>query len=131
MDDTNEHLVRARLYPLKPKSYKWKYDVGDRVRITMRRQPFKKGYLRRWSEEIFVIDARLPTVPVTYRLKDLADEAIKGKFYELEIQKVVKSDEDYFYVEKILKTRRRGGRIEYLVKWVGYPGKFNSWTDTL
>jgi len=70
-------------------------------------------------------------VPVTYRLKDLADEAIKGKFYELEIQKVVKSDEDYFYVEKILKTRRRGGRIEYLVKWVGYPSKFNSWTDTL
>ena len=65
------------------------------------------------------------------RLKDLADEAIKGKFYELEIQKVVKSDEDYFDVEKILKTRRRGGRIEYLVKWVGYTSKFNSWTDTL
>ena len=78
-----------------------------------------------------MIDARLPTVPVTYRLKDLADEAIKGKFYELEIQKVIKSDEDYFDVEKILKTRRRGGRIEYLVKWVGYPSKFNSWTDTL
>jgi len=131
VDVTNEHLVRARLYPLKPKSYKWKYDVGDRVRITMRRQPFKKGYLGRWSEEIFKIDARLPTVPVTYRLKDLADEAIKGKFYELEIQKVVKSDEDYFDVEEILKTRRRGGRIEYLVKWVEYPSKFNSWTDTL
>jgi len=39
VDDTNEHLVRVRLYPLKPKSYKWKYDVGDRVRITMQRQP--------------------------------------------------------------------------------------------
>jgi len=58
-------------------------------------------------------------VPVTYRLKDLADDAIKGKFYESEIQKVVKSDEDYFDVEKILKTRRRGGRIKYLVKWLG------------
>ena len=58
-----------------------------------------KGYLGRWSEEIFMIDARLPTVPVTYRLKDLADEAIKGKFYELEIQKVIKSDEDYFDVD--------------------------------
>jgi len=45
VDDTNEHLVSARLYPLRPKSYKWKYDVGDRVRMTMRRQPFKKGYL--------------------------------------------------------------------------------------
>jgi len=36
VDDTNNHLVRARLYPLKPKSYKWKHDVGDRVRIAMR-----------------------------------------------------------------------------------------------
>jgi len=52
-------------------------------------------------------------------------------FYESEIQKVVKSDEDYFDVETILKTRKRGGRIEYLVKWVGYPAKFNSWTDIL
>jgi len=33
------------------------------------------------------------------RLKDLADDAINGKFYESEIQKVVKSDEDYFDVE--------------------------------
>jgi len=99
----------------------------------MRRQPFKKGYLGRWSEEIFEIDACLPTVPLTYKLKDLAGDVIKGKFYEPEIQKVVKSDEDYFDVEKILKTRKRGGRIEYLVglKWVGYPPKFNLWTDIL
>lgn len=130
VDNTNEDLVRARLYPLKPKSYKWKYNVGDRVRITMRRQPFRKGYLGRWSEEIFEVDARLPTVPVTYRLKDLAGDVIKGKFYEPEIQKVVKDDE-YFDVEKILKTRKRAGRIEYLVKWFGYPSIFNSWTDTL
>ena len=130
VDDANEDFVRARLYPSKPKSYKWKYDVGNRVRITMRRQPFKKGYLGQWSDEIFEIDARLPTVPVTYRLKDLAGDVIIGKFYEPEIQKVVKEDA-YFDVEKILKTRRRGGKIEYLVKWFGYPSKFNSWTDTL
>ena len=70
----------------------------------MRRQLFKKGYVGNWSEEIFEIDARLPTVPVTYRLKDLVGDTIKGKFYEPEIQKVDKSDEDYFDVEKILKN---------------------------
>jgi len=127
----NENEVRARLYPVKPKSYKWKYGVGDKVRITMQRQPFRKGYLGRWSKEIFEIDARLPTMPVTYRLKDLGGEAIKGKFYEPEIQKVIKLDDEHFDVEKILKTRKRAGRIEYLVKWLGYPSKFNSWTDTL
>ena len=25
----NEDIVRARLYPLKPKTYRWKYAVGD------------------------------------------------------------------------------------------------------
>ena len=85
VDDTNEDLIWARLYPLKPKSYKWKYDVGDKLCIAMRRQPFKKVYVGNWSEEIFEIDARLPTVPVTYRLKDMADDGIKKKFYKSEI----------------------------------------------
>ena len=93
VNDINKGLVRARLYTLKLKSYKWKYDAGDRVRITMRRHPFRKGYLGRWSEEIFEIDARLPTVPATYRLKDLAGDVITGKSYEPEILnlKVVKA----------------------------------------
>ena len=47
----------------------------------MQRQPFPKGYLGDWSEEIFEISTRLPTVPVTYELKDLFDESIKGLLY--------------------------------------------------
>ncbi|MCP4500445.1 MAG: transposase family protein, partial [Deltaproteobacteria bacterium] len=66
VDAGNENLVRARLYPVKPKSHRWKYRVCDRVRITTRRRPFAKGYLGRWSREIFEIDSRLPTVPVSY-----------------------------------------------------------------
>jgi len=125
----NEDIFRARLYPLKPKSHKWKYDVGDRVRISMQRQPFRKGYLGDWSEEIFEIKFRLPTVPVTYELKDLADETIKGKFYEMELQKVSKTDDEHFDIDRILKTRKRSGKIEYFVSWKGYPSKFNSWVD--
>jgi len=121
VNSNNEELVGARLYPPKPKSHKLKYDVGDRVRLTMRRQPFAKGYLGRWSRKMFEIDARLPTVPVTYKLKDLAGDCIKGKFYEPEVQKVIKGDDEQFDVEKILKTRRREGKVEYLVKWLGYP----------
>ena len=34
----NEHMVRKRLYPIKSKSYK----VGDRVRIAMQKQSFRK-----------------------------------------------------------------------------------------
>jgi len=102
----NEDAGRARLYPLKPKTYRSKYTVGDRVRIGMQRQQFRKGYLGDWSEEIFEISTRLPTVPVTYELRDLLGESIKVRFYEPEIQRVLKSDDERFVVDRILKTRK-------------------------
>jgi len=67
----NEHMVRKRLYPIKLKSHKSKYEVGDRVRIAMQKRPFRKDYLGDWSHEIFEIKSRLPTVPVTYELVDM------------------------------------------------------------
>jgi hypothetical protein len=57
----------------------------------------------------------------------LNGEALSGKFYEAELQKVTKTD-DIFKVERVLKTRKRKGKVEYFVKWLGYPEKFNSWT---
>ena len=125
----NEEELRGRLYPVKPKSYKWRYDIGDRVRIATQKTPFRKGYLGDWSEEIFEIASRLATIPVTYELRDLGGELIKGRFYEPEVQKVLKSDVEHFDIDKILKTRKRGGKIQYLVSWKGYPSKFNSWVD--
>ena len=59
-----------------------KYRIGDKVRMAMQRQPFRKGYLGDWSEKIFEIASQLPTLPVTYEVKDLSSELIKGKFYE-------------------------------------------------
>jgi hypothetical protein len=93
---------------------------------------FQKGYIPNWTEEIFTIVDRYPTHPVTYGLADLTGEHISGKFYEQEIQKVTKTDDDVYEVEKVLKTRKRGGKVEYFVKWRGYPDKFNSWvTDVI
>ena len=127
----NEDEVRARLYPVKTKRHKWKFSVGDRVRISMQRRPFKKGYVGNWSEEVFVVDTRLPTTPVTYKLKDLIGDDIKGTFYTDELQIVAKPDDALFDVESIVRTRKRAGKIEYLVKWRGYSDKFNSWVDSL
>lgn len=120
-----EEEIAKRLYPPKP-ALRYKYDIGDRVRIVKYKHVLQKGYIPNWTEEMFEIADRNPTFPVTYVLKDLAGEYIKGKFYEQEIQKVVKTD-DVYDIEKVLKTRRRGGKIEQFVKWKGYPDKFNSW----
>ena len=127
----NEERVRCRLYPPKPKSYKWKYSVGDKVRISMTKRVFRKGYVGSWSEELFTVAARHPTTPVTYTIKDAAGETIKGRFYEPEIQKVVRYEDDYYVVEKVLKKKKVGDKIHYFVKWRGYPDSFNSWTADL
>lgn len=121
----NEDHIAKRLYPPKPE-LKWKFNVGDTVRISKFKNIFAKGYMPNWTEEIFTIFNRYSTYPVTYGLRDLADEEIAGKFYEQELQLITKHD-DVFLVEKVLKTRRRNGILESYIKWKGYPSKFNSW----
>jgi len=125
----NESLVRKRLYPEQNPSIRWKYKVGQSVRMKQTKRVFKKGYEPAWTEEIFTISSLFPSDPPTYILKDLLGEEIKGKFYEQEIQLVKTSDT--YVIEKVLKTRRRGKRTEYFVKWRNYPDKFNSWVDNI
>jgi len=81
----NKDIVRKRLCPVR-KSGRWKFDIKQTVRIMMQKLPFQK--VTRWFRELFLIDKRLPTKPVMYRLVDMDSESIKGAFYEAEIQKV-------------------------------------------
>jgi len=132
----NEGLIRSQLYPEKKydaKKTKWRFKVGDTVRIsTVRHTPFEKGYTNKWTRELFVIESRIPTVPQTYGLRDLAGESIKGKFYAQELQKVDATRDERFVVDRIVKTKRTAdGKIWYLVSWLGYPEKFNTLTDDL
>ena len=126
VNSTNEADVRRRMYGDEEATAKPKLKVGDKVRISKARRVFDKSYLPNWTEEIFTVTEALHTFPVTYRLKDYGDEELLGGFYENELQPVTKTDEVY-KIEKILKTRRRGGIKEYFVKWRGYPEKFISW----
>ncbi|MED5363039.1 MAG: chromo domain-containing protein, partial [Bacteroidota bacterium] len=110
------------------KKVKFKLRVGDQVRISKQRRMFKKGYLPSWSEEIFVVSKCILRDPPVYHIKDLLGEDIQGTFYGQELQKVIKTD-DVFRVEKVVEERTRKGKLEYLIKWLGYPDKFNSWVS--
>lgn len=61
-----------------------------------------------------------------YSIKDLADEEIKGKFYEQELTLYNNVNEEY-KIEKVIKRSTRNKVKEIFVKWYGYPEKFNSW----
>ena len=70
---------------------------------------------------------KLRTIPTTYRVKDLVNDQIDGTFYHQELQLVRVEQDKIYTVERILKKRNRGKKIEYFVKWKGYGDKFNTW----
>ena len=122
--EKNELTVWRNLYPDRYKTSRLnpKFSKGDEVRITKKKKVFEKGYTTRWTEEIFTIKEIRETNPITYKLKDLQGEEIKGTFYEPELQK---TEQQIFRIEKIIKKEKG----KSLVKWKGYPDKFNSWVD--
>jgi len=125
---TNASELRAMLYPRKVTTVKFKYKVGDMVRISYLRGVFVKGYTGTFTKELFVVVKCIPRTPPVYILKDLDDEIVKGTFYEHEMVKVLNHDGVYDIEEKIA-TRTRKGIKQVLIKWLGYPKKFNQWID--
>lgn len=101
---------------------------GDHVRVSKLKGTFEKGYEQNFTSEIFIVDqvhSRSGTRPV-YRLKDYGGDPIIGTFYPEELQRV-KVEDSVYRIEKILATKGRGEKKQHLVKWVGWPDKFNSW----
>ena len=123
----NEREVWHTLYGEREKKgpVKYKFEIGDQVRISKMKRTFEKGYLPNFSKEIFTVSQQIPRDPPVYKLKDYDQEELSGTFYNEELQKVIKEDNVY-EVEKILKSRGKGKNREVFVKWLGYPAKFNS-----
>ena len=118
---------------LSPKRYTYEkikpLNIGDKVRISIHKTLFEKGATANWSEEIFEIIDVKPLKPTVYRIRDLAGEEIAGSFYREQLQK---TNQSVYRIDRIV--RRRPATKEVLVKWSGYPDKFNSWipeTDVL
>ena len=128
----NARRVWLTLYGKSERSnFRFKYNVGDQVRISKSKLKFEKSYLPNYSEEIFTIIKRHARDPPVYTLEDYGGEKIRGTFYEAELQKVSKGPDALYRVEKVIRRRRRGGKTEYFVKWKGYASKYNSWVDSL
>ncbi len=62
-----------------------------------------------------------------FRLEDLNQRPIIGKFYAQEVSVVDYNPENVFQIEKILCKKKISGKIHYRVKWSGYGNSANSW----
>ena len=130
----NEADIWAYMY-LKRKRFKSKknvtpyhYKIGDLVRLSHKNMVFDRSYDEHFTREIFKIyqRMRMQGIPM-YKIKDFQDELIKGNFYESELQKVNKDENALWFIEKKIKKRKRNGETQWLVKFDGWPNKYNQW----
>lgn len=107
---------------------KYKFKVGDYVRLSHVRHVFQRDYQQKWTEEIFIISQRKHKneLPV-YKVTEYDGSPLEGTFYEYELQRVQKDKDSLWRVDKIIKKRKRKGKEEWFVSFVGWPKKFNQW----
>ena len=126
VNKNSEQYIKKYIYAYDKTNKIPKFKINDLVRISLkRRDVFDKasGNIR-WSEELFKINSINRSNVITYKIKDLNDEIIKGIFYERELQKT-KNISQVYIIEKIIRKNKN----KYFVKWRNYSNDFNSWID--
>ena len=133
----NEETVRISTFltdqkgdSVKIKHLRYRFKIGDRVRLTPLRYIFTRQYDERWTGEIVTVFQRFwrESVPI-YRLNDYHGEEIKGTFYQSELQKIELQDDKMWKIEKVIKTKGKGQNKKMYVKWLYWPSKFSSWVN--
>ena len=122
----NEKHIKNTVYNYNITNKKPKFKINDLVRISLKQRAlFDKptGNIK-WSEQLYKIYKINKSNVITYQLKDMNDEIIKGQFYEKELQ-LTKNTTGEYIIEKILKTNKD----KIYVKWRGYDSSFNSWIN--
>jgi len=109
-----------------------KLKVGSYVRLVLAsatQAKFTKGYKQQNTQEVFKIQAiKKNTHPITYKLKDLSNELVKGSFYIEELVETVKPD--FFLINEIIRSKTINNKKIYFVSWKGYDDSFNSWIES-
>ena len=126
VNKNNEKYIREYIYTYNKTNKIPKFKIGDLVRISLKRRDlFDKisGNIK-WTEELFKIHSINKSNVITYKIKDLNNEIIKGIFYERELQKT-KNNSEIYIIEKIVRKNKN----KYFVKWRNYSNDFNSWID--
>ena len=96
VNDENRDDVYKRLYPDKDLTIICKLKKGYKVRVLREKTDFEKGYLQKWSDEIYTIkDIRQSGGTCWYILHDHTGNELKGIWYYYQLNLVAK------YVDKL------------------------------
>lgn len=80
---------------------KFKYKIGDFVKVVKDKNIFEKSYTSNWTDEIFVITQNIPRVPPVYKIKSLDTNIdLTKSFYEHQLNKVLVEFDAYEVLEE-------------------------------
>ena len=104
-----------------------KLKVGDYVRISKKKGTFKKGYLKNYSEELFIIIQVKDSNPLHYKLVDLDGKHIDGVFYPQQLSPAL--PEQNARISEVVEERvnRRTKQKQYRVRWIGEGPLAGEW----
>jgi len=109
---------------------KYKFEIGNNVRLSVTRRAFNREYDQRWTGELFVVKSRFmreQNIPM-YRVTDYEGENIDGSFYENEMQRVnPPSKNDLFVIDKIIDRKVEDKVKMVKVRYRFWPVKYDRW----
>ena len=105
---------------------RYKFRVGDIVRVSTLLGKFSREYDEKYSQELFKIHRRYRRegLPV-YKIAEWDGDVITGTFYQQELTKAYEPES--YKIDKVIRKRKVRGETQYFVKWRGWPSKYNSW----
>ena len=105
INKSNEKYIKDTIYTYNITNEIPKFKINDIVRISLRRRELfdKPTSNIKWSEELFEIHSINKSNVISYKIKDMNNEVIKGIFYKKELQKS-KMGENSLYIIINLET---------------------------
>lgn len=114
----------------KQKLMKFRYNIGDTVRIARLFHAFKRAYDENWTQELFTVVGRsLQQGFPKYTLRSWANDLIDGDFYEPEIQRVFVDNDTVFKIDRVIRSQKKNGIPGKIVSWLGWPLVYASWVS--
>jgi hypothetical protein len=73
----------------------FEFEIGDYVRSVIPKKLFEKGFTIKWSTEIYIVHERIPSHPLTYKIKTIEGEVVINRAHNVE---------QIYYKEQLIKT---------------------------
>lgn len=114
----NSAQIYKKLYPGHKYNVvsKFRFNIGNFVRISLLKGVFEKGLADNWSTEIYVINDQINAMIPRYKVKSLIkNDILLGTFLALELQQISITKDDVHYLS-LIQTDKKGEKFLLMTK---------------